>query len=260
MQLSGRKAIVTGASRGIGKAIAQTFLEEGADVIAVSRTSPDDSTWSCYSQLTWCPADLSNAGAVATLFRAAQDRWGTVDILVNNAGAQLAKPIDETSEDEFDLLTGVNMKAVFLCCRQAIPWMRDSGGGSIINIGSSAGIVPDFGMPLYSASKAWVHGFSRAIAIEHGRDGIRCNSLAPSWTRTDMSIELFQAEANPAFAEHAVNRRHPLGRMAEPADIAAAALWLASPASAFISGQVVSVDGGIGAASQINPEWDFAPR
>lgn len=256
-QLRGKRVVVTGASRGIGSAIAQAFLEEGAEVIGVARGTAPDGDWTAHPQLHWQCADLSSAPEVARLFDAVRARWAGLDVLINNAGAQLAKSVEDCSEEDFTMLSNVNMRGVFLCCAQALPLMRAAGGGAIVNIGSIAGITPDYGLPLYSASKAWAHGFTKALAIEHGHEGIRCNALAPTWTRTELSLELFEEEVDPAYAENATNRRHPLGRMAEPEDIARAAVYLASAGASFINGQILAVDGGLGAASQINPTLDF---
>lgn len=256
--LAGRKALVTGGSRGIGQAIVTAFANAGAEVLVVSRSRPDQ-TLLDHAGVRWRAVDLADTDQVNALFAEIATQWGALDVLVNNAGVQVAASLTETSDEAFDRVTAVNMKGLFLCCRAAIPLMKGAEDASIINIGSIAGMTPDYGLPVYSASKAWVHGMTKALAIEHGPDNIRCNALAPTWTRTELSIELFQEEADPAHAEQATHQRHPLGRMAEPEDIARAAVWLASTASRFINGQIIAVDGGLGAASQINPALDFQP-
>ena len=257
-QLDGKRIIVTGASRGIGRAMVQALLIEGAEVFGVARSPVPQESWAQHPQLSWHKADLSSERDVSALFEAVDRKWGAVDGLVNNAGAQLAKPVEASTSEDYALLSDVNMRAIFLCCAAALPLMRQAGGGAIVNVGSIAGITPDYGLPLYSASKAWVHGFTKALAIEHGPEGIRCNALAPTWTRTELSVELFQEEDDPAYAETATHRRHPLGRMANPEDIARAAVYLVGPGSDYVNGQILSVDGGLGAASQINPELDFS--
>lgn len=258
-QLDGKRIIVTGASRGIGKAIAQALLAEGAEVLGVARGVVADEGWTQHPRVSWHIADLSSEQDVTALFDVAREKWAMLDGLINNAGAQLAKPVEACTVADFAMLSDVNMRAVFLCCAGALPLMRAAKGGAIVNVGSIAGITPDYGLPLYSASKSWVHGFSKAMAIEHGPEGIRCNVLAPTWTRTELSVEIFQEEEDPAYAEAATSRRHPLGRMADPEDIARAAVYLVGPGSAFVNGQVLAVDGGLGAASQINPKLDFQP-
>lgn len=257
--LDGKRIVVTGASRGIGKAIAQHLLLEGAEILAVARGDAPGEAWAEAVGMHWHRADISSETGVTSVFETVRQKWGALDGLINNAGAQVAKSVEDSNAADFAMLSDVNMRGVFLCCQQALPLLRGAGAGAIVNIGSIAGITPDYGLPLYSASKAWVHGFTKALAIEHGPEGIRCNALAPTWTRTELSIELFQEETDPAHAESATNRRHPLGRMAEPEDIAKAAAYLVGPGSAFINGQILAVDGGLGAASQINPALDFSP-
>jgi len=256
-QLKGKRAIVTGASRGIGRAIAQSFLSEGAELIAVTRGDLENTDLPAHDQMHWHRADLSSKADIDSLFAKVAQLWDDLDILVNNAGVQLVKSIEDSTAADFEQLSDVNMRGVYLCCSRALPLMRVAGGGSIVNIGSIAGNTPDYGLPLYSASKAWVHGFTKALAIEHGSEGIRCNALAPTWTQTELSVEMFEQEIDPAYAEFSAHQRHPVGRMANPADIAQAAVFLASPAAEFVNGQVLAVDGGLGAASQINPALDF---
>lgn len=252
-QLDGKRVIITGASKGIGLAMLRRFSDEGAHVIAASRTEPPGSMGH------WIETDVADSASVSHLFAAAREHWGaTIDVLVNNAGVQVAKTVDETDDDEWDLISQVNMRGVFLCCREAVRTMRAQGSGNIINLGSIAAETADRELAIYSASKAWVHGLTRAIATDHGQHGIRCNAIAPTWTMTEMSTDLFALEADPQKAESAAHARHPIGRMAQPTDIAAAAVWLACDDSAYITGQCVMIDGGLTVASAINPATDFS--
>ena len=131
--------------------------------------------------------------------------------------------------------------------------MRALGGGVIINIGSTSGQLADRSMAIYNASKAWVHGLTRSIAVDHGRDGIRCNAICPGWTATDLVVQAFALADDPAAAEAAAVARHPVGRLGRPEDIAAMAAWLASDEAGFATGQLFTVDGGLTAASPIDP-------
>ncbi len=258
-RLRGRTAIVTGGSRGIGAAIVQRFLHEGADVLVACRSEPEaytDGAWG--SRGGWRATDISKPADIEALFSTARERFnGKLDILVNNAAVQLAKTIDETSDEEWEWLNGINVQGSFLCSRAAVSWMRETGGGAIVNIGSIAAQTADREMAVYSASKAWLQGLTRAIATDHGRHGIRCNAVCPTWTMTEMSTAFFDMEADPEKAEAAAKRRHPLGRLAMPDDIAGACVWLASDEAAFVTGQCITVDGGLSAASPIDPEFDF---
>ncbi|HXU58045.1 MAG TPA: glucose 1-dehydrogenase [Verrucomicrobiae bacterium] len=243
-RLQGKVAIVTGGSRGIGRGIVQRFLAEGASVIATARRPPDQGLPS-HEKLVFLAADVAKAGNVESLFAAAKQRFGGLDILVNNAGIQLQKPLEETSEADWDEVMAVNVKGIFLCCRAAAPLLRQRGGGSIINIGSYDGFVADPGLAAYCASKGGVHALTRAIAVDHGKDGIRCNAVCPGWIETEMAAAYLDSMADPAATRARLASIHPLGRTGQPADIASLALWLASAESAFITGQQFVADGGL---------------
>ena len=187
----------------------------------------------------------------------ALERLGRLDILVTNAGVEIEKTLEDTSEAEWDALMDVNLKGVFLCCKAAIPIMRGQGGGVIINLSSISAQLADPGLAAYNASKAGVAGMTRSIAVDHGRDGIRCNAICPGWIMTDMLRQTF-AQAGPdpaamAAAETAAVAQHPLGRLGQPEDIANLALWLASDEASFASGQLYTLDGGLTAGSPVDP-------
>ena len=249
-RLQDKIAVVTGASRGIGRAIAERFAAEGAVVVAASRTAPGTPL---PDPIEWMAADVSKADDAEALVGQVQARHGRLDVLVNNAGIQLEKPIDQTSEDDWDRVMGVNLKGIYLCCRHAIPLMRAQGGGVIVNLGSISGQAADPNMAVYNASKAGVHGLTRSIAVDHGRDGIRCNAICPGWIMTEMSEQAFAQAADPKAAEQAAIARHPAGRLGTPRDIAALAVWLASDEASFATGQLFTLDGGLTAGSPIDP-------
>lgn len=246
-RLQGLTAIVTGASRGIGHAIAGRFAAEGAAVFIGSRTAPADLS----EVIEWRHCDVVDATSVEALINAAMAATGSLDVLVNNAGVQLEKTIEHTTDDDFDSLIDVNVRGVFNGCRAAIAPMRNSGGGSIINIGSVAGFSADHGMAIYNASKAAVHGLTRAVATDHGVDGIRCNAISPGWVATELAERAFAMADDPAAARHAAVHRHPVGRLGLPGDVAALATWLASDESTFASGGLFTLDGGLTAQSPI---------
>ena len=253
--LTGKTAIVTGASRGIGLAIARRFAEEGAQVAIANRSAPP--TEMLEGACHWHATDISDPAQVAALFEHAAAQLGRIDVLVNNAGVQLEKTLAETSDEDWDWVMGTNLKGLFLCSRAAIRQMREQGGGGVIlNLGSVSGQIADYGLAAYCASKAGVHGLTRAIAVDHGPEGIRCNAICPGWIRTDMLDEAFAMADDPAAAERRALARHPLGRLGAPEDIAAMAAWLASDEASFVSGQFFTVDGALTAASPIKPTPD----
>lgn len=241
--LSGRKALVTGGRQGIGHAVAESFLIEGASVSICGRGErPSDLNES----FVWYKIDVADTGQVKKLAKA----MGELDIIVNNAGVQVEKTVADSTDDDWDLVMGVNAKGVFNVCRAFIPQMNE--GGSIINIESISGKVADPNMALYNASKAFVHGLTRSIAVDHGPQ-VRCNAICPGWIETGMLDAGFDLAKNPKQAKQDALSRHPMRRFGQPQDIAKMALWLASDASDFATGQCYTVDGGLTAASPLNP-------
>ena len=247
--LRGKRAIVTGASRGIGRAIVARFAAEGARVMAAARQRPADLP----AGVMWRDCDVTKRADVEALVAAARDAFGGIDVLVNNAGVLVEGTLVDTSDEDWERQFAVNVRSVFYACRAAIPVMAAGGGGAIVNLGSVSGQLADFGMAGYNATKAAVHLLTRSIAVDHGPQGIRCNAVCPGWIRTDMLQQGFATAADPAAAEAAAAAQHPLRRLGRPADIAAMAAWLASDQAAFVSGHLYTVDGGLIARSPIGP-------
>ena len=218
-RLDGRAALVTGGRQGIGRAIVDAFVAEGADVATCGRGErPRDLP----PTLGWRQTDVSSADDIEDLRIEMLDRFGGLDILVNNAGIQIEKTLLDTSDDDWDALMGVNAKGVFMACRAMIPLMKR--GGVIINIGSISGNVADPGIALYNASKAFVHGLTRSIAVDHGPK-IRCNAICPGWIMTGMADAAFAVADDPDTAKADALARHPAGRFGQPEDIAALPQW-----------------------------------
>ena len=240
-RLEGKVAIVTGGTRGIGRAIARRFADEGARVVTSARSAPEEKFGE--DGPDFVRGDVGREAEVRAIFKHTLGRFGRLDVLVNNAAVQIEKDIEHTSEAEWDALMAVNLKGVFLCCREALAPMRAVGGGSIINVGSYDGFVADPGLAAYCASKGGVHALSRAVAVDHGKDGIRCNVICPGWIRTEMMDAYLRSL--PSGAERAIVGQHLLGRLGRPEDIANLALWLASDESAFATGQLYVHDGGL---------------
>ncbi|HCH32018.1 MAG TPA: short-chain dehydrogenase [Oceanospirillaceae bacterium] len=247
MQLAGKVALVTGGRQGIGAAIVERFLLEGAKVVTCGRGArPSDMA----ANIDWVQADVSCSGQMEQLKHHVVAHYGTLDVLVNNAGVQIEKTIVDTSDDDWDLLMGANGKGVFNAIRSLLPIM--SPGGSIINMGSVSGNSADPGLALYNASKAFVHGLTRSVAVDHG-PSVRCNAICPGWIMTAMADSAFAVADNPVSAKQDALVRHPAGRFGTPEDIANMALWLGSDESQFVTGQLFTVDGGLTAASPLNP-------
>lgn len=247
MKLNNKVAFVTGGRQGIGRAIVDAYLAEGAEVATCGR---DAARGDLPESVHWYQADVSDSTVVKELHELVCQDLGAVDVLVNNAGLQIEKTITNTSDEDWDALMGVNAKGVFLMCRAFIDSMNT--GGSIINIGSVSGNVADPQLALYNASKAFVHGLTRSIAVDHGPN-IRCNAICPGWILTGMADAAFALAKCPDAARKDALARHPAGRFGLPRDIAALSVWLASDDAAFATGQCYTLDGGMTAASPLNP-------
>jgi meso-butanediol dehydrogenase/(S,S)-butanediol dehydrogenase/diacetyl reductase len=243
MKLHNKVAVVTGGGRGIGRGITDRLLAAGARVLIAQR-QPLDAVLNGNPDVAWLEADLGQREAPYAIARAVEERFGGADILVNNAGFMFERHIEDMSEDDWDRMMAVNMRAPVFLAKALLPQMRRRGGGSIINIGSIEGIGANPWHAAYCGSKAGVHGFTRALAVDLGKDGIRCNAIAPGWINSDLSNDYINAQQNPTQARQALNAMHPVGRTGEPEDIGSTVVFLASEESAFITGQIIVVDGG----------------
>ncbi len=246
--VEGARVVVTGASSGIGRSIAELFVAAGARVVTGSRRDPQ------IVAAHWQQTDVSNSAQADRLIEATVEALGGVDVVVNNAGVQLKLTVADTSDEEFAHVMGVNLAGVFYLCRAAVRQMQaQDRGGVIINIGSIAGDgASDHAMAVYNASKAAVHALTRSIAIDHGADGIRCNAVLPGWITTAMADDAFAGLPDPAAARVAAVKCHPVGRLGIPSDVAGLVLWLASAEATFVSGSLFTIDGGLTAQTPIS--------
>ena len=243
-RLEGKRCIVSGSTKGIGRAIVERFLEEGARVVATARSAPRG-TPAEGENLAFLAGDTADPAHARALVALAQTRFGGLDVVVNNAGMQIEKTIADTTDEEWDRIFDVNVKGVFLLCRAALPALEASGGGAIVNIGSYDGFVADPGLAAYCATKGAVHALSRAIAVDHGAQNIRCNVICPGWIKTEMMDAFLNSLPDPEKAAGKLDANQPIGRVGQPRDIANMALWLASDETAFTTGQLFVCDGGL---------------
>ncbi|MEQ8665521.1 MAG: glucose 1-dehydrogenase [Rhodospirillales bacterium] len=248
--LNGRRALITGASRGLGRAIAERLIAEGARVAICSRKQPDPVIKGIED---WQPVDVRDGKALTDWIADRAEAMGGVDILVNNAGVEIEKTAEQTTDDDWNLLTDVNMRNVFTASRAVVPIMRQGGGGAIVNLASISATFSDPGLAIYNASKSWVVGFTKSLAVDHGKDGIRANCVAPGWIMTDMLMQTFSTAKNLDLAIESAEKRHPVGRLGRPEDIARAVAWLVSDEAEFVSGTMLTVDGGLTAGAPIDP-------
>ena len=244
MRLKDKIAIITGGSRGIGRATVETFLREGASVIlCASRQETADKAVKELKEMFpdavvegICP-NLSNYSEVHSAFAAVAEKYGRIDILVNNAGVSDSTPFDKYTEELFDKVMDLNIKGVFNCTKVASEWMVEQGHGVIL---STSSMVSKYGQPsgmAYPTSKFAVNGLTLSLARELGPKGIRVNAVAPGITETDMMKAVPKEVIEPLIAQV------PLRRLGQPQDIANAFLFLASDEASYISGVVLHVDG-----------------
>jgi len=249
MRLTDRVAMITGAASGIGQATATLFAEEGASLVLVdcdgerlaahAATLPPERTWSR-------TADVSRAAEVESAVSEALARVGPIDILCNIAGRSAFGDVLGTSEEVWDDILATNLKSVFLCSRAVLPGMIERERGSIVNAGSVWGLAAGSQTAAYCASKGGILSLTRSMAVDYARYGIRVNALCPGGVDTPM-LDRY-AESMPtltaAAARKVVTMTHPLGRLAEPTEVARAALFLASDEASFVTGSNLVVDGG----------------
>jgi 3-oxoacyl-[acyl-carrier protein] reductase len=241
--LKDKVVIVTGAAGGIGHATARRFAQEGCQVASWDVKDGQAEPGGIFQKV-----DVTSAASVGTAVEEVVARWGAVHVLVNNAGilrdGQLVKYKEGAltgmmTDEQFDAVISVNLKGVFVCTRAVAPRMIQAGGGVILNASSVVGLYGNFGQTNYIATKAGVIGMTKVWARELGRHHIRVNAVAPGFIATEM-VKAMPEKVLQSMVDHT-----PVGRMGQPEDIANAYLWLASDAASFVSGAVVSVDGGV---------------
>ena len=233
-RFAGKVALVTGASSGMGAATAALLAQGGARVFTAQRRGAG------YEDIV---ADLNDPGSPADIINHIKTTAGHLDILVNNAGIMREGRADEMALEDWHAQLQVNLTAPFLLIRAALPLMRGRAG-AIVNVGSIEGLGNNPGHAAYGASKAGLHGLTRAIAVDHGADGIRCNAVAPGWVDTDLNEDYIASMPDPAAFRAEIGGIHPIGRTGAPEEVAELICWLASDAASFMTGQIITIDGG----------------
>ncbi len=241
--LAGKKALITGGTRGLGQAIAKSFIENGADVIITGRSQEglDNSIAQLDGNCKGILLDVDNLSGIESFAKDVESKFGVIDILVNNAGINAKKELLEVTDEDYAGIIRTNQQAVFALSREFAKQMVNKGSGSILLISSMAS---QYGIPkviAYTASKSAIEGMTRAMAVELSPKGIRINCIAPGFIETDMSSKALNSDPE---RKNKVLSRTPMAKLGKPEDIGNAAVFLSSEAAAFITGVVLPVDGG----------------
>ena len=243
-----KKAVVTGGASGIGKALVRRLLEEGAQVAVIDKSPPygpqEFGNDFSLDNLLSIQADITLEDEVQAAAQKIEGILGTVEMMFNNAGVEHIGTMVDTSADDWDRVMDVNVKGIFLVCKNILPLMIAGGGGSVVNVSSISGILGWPASAAYCTSKGAVMLLTKQMAVDYGRHNIRVNAVAPGTTKTPMIDRLLSGEKDLVSVTEMIKDRHPLKRFAEPREIAEAMLFLASEEASFITGAVLPVDGG----------------
>ena len=249
-RLKDRVAVITGAGRGIGRAAAEAFAQEGAKVVVAEidadlGADAERAIRESGGTATFIRTDISKSGDVRALFEATRKEYGGLHVLYNNASIFLRKedgPVTDVAEEVWERVVAVNLRGLYLCCKYGIPLIIESGGGSVINTSSSAGVMGVPGCDAYTATKGATISLTRSMAVAFGPKGVRVNCIAPAGIDTEMVRE--SSLDDPDFDADDFFKRAPLGRLGTPEEVANLAVFLASDESSYLTGAIIRADGG----------------
>ncbi len=247
--MDNKVAILTGAAGGVGIATMEKLLERGVRVVALDVATSVEALPGRYGgNVIAVAGDSTNAQTADRAVRAALEKWSRLDMLLNIAGVTVPKNIVDITEEEWDTVMDGNAKGVFLTCKRVIPEFIRAGGGVIVNTASISSVVGLSGQSAYCASKGAVLQLTRQLAVEYAPQNIRVNAVGPGAINTPFLTRYFDAQPDPEATRKAVAAAHPLGRWAEPEEVASAIVYLASDDASFVTGTILMVDGGYTAA------------
>ena len=252
MRLENKVAVVTGGAQGIGQAVVEKFVAEGAKVALLDIDEPRGRATAEVlggeeAGVRFIRCDITREADVSSAIAETVTAFGTVDILVNNAGINTYFDATTMTEDEWDRVFAVDLKGAWLCCKHVLPHMQDQGAGSIVNIASIHAFMTTYNQFPYAAAKSGLVGMTRSLALDFGKYQIRVNAICPGWVRTKLIDEWLELQPEGKAAEQRVLDQQPLGRMATPMEIANFVAFVASDEASFMTGAALLIDGGLSA-------------